>query len=147
MMSCEDGTPGAPRGVPFSYQIDRGRALVTLTYGTDQPTFAQWRAVMDAVLGDPGFLTGMAFLSDRRRLTEAPSTAMISQMAAYEYDHRAEFGACRWAVVTDQAALAEFGMARMSQAVLEGGESRIELRPFTDMDNAVRWATTGVLSD
>ena len=133
--------------MPFSYQIDRGRALVTLTYGTDQPTIAQWRGVMDAVLGDPGFLTGMAFVSDRRRLIEAPSTAMIRQMAAYEYDHREQFGTCRWAVVTDQAALAEFGMARMSQAVLEGGDSRIELRPFTDMDKAVQWATTGVLRE
>ena len=34
-------------------------------------------------------------------------------------------------------------MARMSQAMLEGGRSRITLRPFTDLDQAIRWATTG----
>ena len=27
--------------------------------------------------------------------------------------------------------------------MLEGGRSRINLRPFTDIDEAIRWATTG----
>ena len=68
---------------------------------------------------------------------------MIQMMAAYEYEHRDRFGACRWAVVTGREARAEFGMARMSQAMLEGGRSRITLRPFTDIDQPILWATTG----
>jgi hypothetical protein len=68
---------------------------------------------------------------------------MIQMMAAYEHEHRDLFGACRWAVVTAPESRAEFGMARMSQAVLEGGRSRITLRPFTDLDQAIRWARTG----
>jgi hypothetical protein len=127
----------------FTYRIDREASLVLLIYGTRQPTFDEWRAGMDALVGDPLFLTGMPIVSDRRRLIEAPTTAVIQMMAAYEYEHRDRFGACRWAVVTGPEARAEFGMARMSQAMLEGGRSRITLRPFTDLDQAIRWAATG----
>jgi hypothetical protein len=127
----------------FTYRIDRAVSLVFLIYGTRQPTFEEWREAMNALLEDPEFRTGMPIVSDRRRLGEAPTTAMIQMMAAYEYEHRDLFGACRWAVVTAPEARAEFGMARMSQAVLEGGRSRIMLRPFTDLDQAIRWVTTG----
>ena len=127
----------------FTYRIDREPSLVLLIYGTRQPTFDEWRAGMDALLGDPLFHTGMPIVSDRRRLVEAPATTVIQKMVAYEYEHRDRFGACRWAVVTGPEARAEFGMARMSQAMLEGGRSRITLRPFTDVDQAIRWAVTG----
>jgi len=127
----------------FTYRIDHYPSLVFLIYGTSQPTFDEWRAGMDALLDDPLFHTGMPIVSDRRRLVEAPTTAMLQKMAAYEYEHRDLFGDCRWAVVTGPEARAEFGMARMSQAMLEGGRSRISLRPFTDIDEATRWATTG----
>lgn len=128
----------------FTYRIDPDLSVVFLIYGTRQPTFAEWRDGMDALLADPALRMGMAIVSDRRRLTEAPSTPVIQRMVAYEYEHRDRFGECRWAVVIDPEARAEFGMARMSQAMLEGGRSRVTLRPFTDMDRAVRWATTGV---
>jgi hypothetical protein len=127
----------------FSYRIDRETSLVFLIYGTRQPTFDEWRAAMDSLLDDPLFHAGMPIVSDRRRLVEAPTTAMLQKMAAYEYEHRDLFGDCRWAVVTGPEARAEFGMARMSQAMLEGGRSRITLRPFTDIDEAIGWATTG----
>ena len=127
----------------FTYRIDPEASLVFLEYGTTQPTFDEWRAGMDALLGDPQFHAGMPIVSDRRRLGEAPTTTVIQRMVAYEYEHRDRFGACRWAVVTGPEARAEFGMARMSQAMLEGGRSRIILRPFTDLDQAIRWATTG----
>jgi hypothetical protein len=127
----------------FTYRIDRETSLVVLIYGTRQPTFDEWREAMDSMLQDPAFHTGMPVVSDRRRLAEAPTTAVIQMMAAYEYEHRDRFGPCRWAVVTGPEARAEFGMARMSQAVLEGRRSRITLRPFTDLEQAIRWATTG----
>jgi hypothetical protein len=127
----------------FTYRIDRDPSVVFLIYGTRQPAFGEWKEAMDALLRDPAFRTGMPIVSDRRRLAEAPTTAMIQMMAAYEYEHRDRFGECRWAVATNPDARAEFGMARMSQAMLEGGRSRITLRPFTDLNQAIRWATTG----
>jgi hypothetical protein len=129
---------------PFSYRIDADRALVFLVYGSSAPSFDEWRGAMDALLRDPMYRAGMAFVSDRRRLTAAPTTEMVQRMSAYESEHREQLGPCRFAVVTDPASLADFGMARMSQAVLEGNRSRIVLRPFTDMERATRWATTGV---
>lgn len=146
-MNLNDPTsPATPASEPapaFTYRVDSAASLVFLIYGKRQPTFEEWRAAMDALLGDASFHSGMPIVSDRRRLTRAPTTVMIRMMAAYEYEHRARFGACRWAVVTGRDAHAEFGMARMSQATLEGGRSRITLRPFTDIDQAILWATTG----
>jgi hypothetical protein len=136
-------TPATEPAPAFTYRVDSAASLVFLIYGKRQPTFEEWRAAMDALLGGASFHSGMPIVSDRRRLTEAPSTVMIQMMAAYEYEHRDQFGACRWAVVTAREARAEFGMARMSQAMLEGGRSRITLRPFTDIDQAILWATTG----
>jgi hypothetical protein len=135
-------TASSDQAPAFTYRIDHEASLVVLIYGTRQPTFDQWRAGIDALLDDPLFHAGMPIVSDRRRLVEAPTTAMIQMMAAYEYEHRDRFGTCRWAVVTGPEARAEFGMARMSQAMLEGGRSRITLRPFTDIHEAIRWATT-----
>ena len=136
-------TAASDQAPAFTYRIDYKPSLVFLIYGTRQPTFDEWRAGMDALLDDPLFHSGMPIVSDRRRLVGAPTTAVIQMMAAYEYEHRERFGACRWAVVTGPEARAEFGMARMSQAMLEGGRSRITLRPFTDVDEAIEWATTG----
>jgi hypothetical protein len=136
-------TAPSDRPPAFTYRIDREASLVFLVYGTTQPTFDEWRVGMDALLGDPLFHAGMPIVSDRRRLIGAPRTTVIQKMAAYEYEHRDRFGDCLWAVVTGPEARAEFGMARMSQAMLEGGRSRITLRPFTDVEQAIRWAATG----
>jgi len=136
-------TPASEPAPAFTYRVDSAASLVFLIYGMRQPTFEEWRSGMDALLADPLFHGGMPIVSDRRRLTEAPTTVVIQMMAVYEYEHRDRFGACRWAVVTGREARAEFGMARMSQAMLEGGRSRITLRPFTDIDQPILWATTG----
>src|ERR1051325_8838242 len=96
----------ASRPEPFSYRIDAERALVFLVYGPSAPSFEQWRGAMDALLRDPSYRPGMAFLSDRRQLTEPPTTEMIQRMSGYEAEHREQLGPCRFAVVTDPAALA-----------------------------------------
>jgi hypothetical protein len=123
---------------PFTYRLDRVRSIVFLEYGTAQPTAAEWCAVMDELLVDRHFRPGMPAISDRRQLQEAPVTSTLQEMARYVGARRDAFGAARWAVVT--ATPAEYGMVRMAAVLFEGAGSQIELRAFTDADEAVAWA-------
>lgn len=133
----------AATSAPFSYAIDVERGLVFLVYGIEQPTGDEWCAVMDDLRADPLFRTPMHLVSDRRRLMRAPTTQTIEQMSAYVGRHRADFGRCRWAIVTREDALAEYGMVRKARVHFEAAGSEIDLRPFHDMEQAIRWATTG----
>ena len=124
---------------PFTYRIDRERAVVFLEYGEQQPTAKEWCAVMDDLIVDRHFRPGMPLVSDRRRLAEPPTTSTLQEMARYVGVRRDAFGSTRWAIVT--ATPAEYGMVRMGSVLFEGAGSRIELQPFTEMETAIAWAT------
>jgi hypothetical protein len=132
-------TTGA--SAPFTYRIDVDRGLVFLIYGNRQPTTSEWCAVMDALLGDAQYRAGMNLVSDRRHLVDAPTTGTLQQMASYVGRNAERIGTARWAIVTGTPA--EYGMVRMGEVLFASAGSHIELRPFVDMDAALRWATTG----
>jgi hypothetical protein len=124
---------------PFTYRIDRARGIVFLEYGQIQPSATEWCAVMDELVADPDFRPGLPFVSDRRRLGEAPTTNTLRAMAEYVGKRRDDFGPARWAIVTGTPA--EYGMVRMGEVLFGSAGSLIHLRPFTDMDEATAWAT------
>jgi hypothetical protein len=125
---------------PFTYRIDVELGVIFLQFGTEQPSFEAWRAAIDALIADPAFRPGLNLVSDRRRLTDAPTTSTLERMASYVGSRRDTFGRCRWAIVTDPQALAEYGMVRMGEVLFRAAGSDIELQPFTEMDAAIRWA-------
>jgi hypothetical protein len=129
----------------MTYDIDRDRGVVFIRFGERQPSLVEWRSVMDDILKNPAFRTGLAFVSDRRFVEGVPSTAMVRLMSGYAEEHRDEFGACRFAVVTPAEKPVQYGMTRMMQTTLEIANSPLNLRLFTDMDEAIRWATTATV--
>jgi hypothetical protein len=128
---------------PLTYHIDSARSVVLLIYGEQQPTFDQWRSVMDELLRDPLFRPGLHLLSDRRRLCEASTTRMIENMSHYVAARRDRFGRGRWAIATGTPA--EYGMVRMAEVLFETVGSHVTLRAFTNFDEAERWALVGCL--
>jgi hypothetical protein len=126
---------------PLTYHIDPARNVVLLNYGEHQPTFEQWRSVMDQLLRDPLFKPGLHLLSDRRRLCEAPTTRMVESMSHYVGARRERFGKGRWAIATGTPA--EYGMVRMAEVLFEAVGSHMTLRAFTNFDEAERWALVG----
>jgi hypothetical protein len=93
---------------------------------------------MDALLDDPLFHTGMPIVSDRRRLVEAPTTAVIQMMAVQATG--TAIGSAPAGGPRDWPGSAR----RVRDGSYESGDagrrtSRINLRPFTDIDEAIRW--------
>ena len=102
--------------------------------------------MLDRVRADPAFRRGMPLVSDRRRLGATAMTPnTLHAMTAYARLHREDFASARWAIVLVPAAEAEYGMIRMAGALFEAAQTTIDVRPFTDLDQAVRWVTAGAV--
>ena len=130
-----------PRGVsPMSltYSIDPAAGVVELRYFGRQD-FAEWSAVMYAILEDPAFAEGYGFLSDRRLVSEVPTTDFVQATLTFLRTHQARLGARRWAAIVNDAA--SYGMGRMAQQLGEALPFPIEI--FTDAGRAHRWVREG----
>lgn len=125
--------------MPLQYQIDISRSLIYLT-ATDPLTFTDWQATLDAVLADPCFTTGFAFLSDRRQVFNDKSMEDLPKMAGYLRLHARQLGSCRWAVVVPVDAKVAHGWAVVASELVDGS-TEIEPAVFTDVDAAAAWAT------
>lgn len=124
-----------PRIGPIEYVIDRARRFVTLTSHGD-PTTEQWRAALEAAVADPEFQPGFGFLSDRRAVSEPPSSSFVREAARYLSERSDVFAGARWAVLVDTAV--GYGMARMGQAHVSDGLG-MEVEIFRDRQKAVDW--------
>jgi hypothetical protein len=121
----------------LSYSIDTMLGVVTLTFYA-QPTFEEWRSVVQELLADPAYKPGTSILSDRRQLPDAKepvATATVHRMAEFVGQAHREFR--RWAVVVRPTQLGEYGMARMYGMLVE--RHNVLLRTFTDFDAAMTW--------
>ncbi len=117
----------------LTYSIDTRARLVRLHY-TGNPSFEEWESTVTAVLRDPDYRPGFAFLADRRHL-ESPTADYIRSIIDFIKDHPAEFAGGRWTVVVGGPA--SYGMVRMAQALGEG--IPVPIQVFTDIDEAERW--------
>jgi hypothetical protein len=122
----------------LSYSIDPVARVVEFHY-TGSPDFAEWSAVMEAILADPAFHPGYGFLTDRRFVSEAPTTEYVQNVMAFLRKHQAAIGPARWAAVVSGPA--SYGMVRMAQHL--GSELPFQIQVFTDEVMARRWLEEG----
>jgi len=123
-------------GNPLAYEIDPRAGRVHVTYGT-QPTFDQWAATMERIIGDPQYETGFGFLLDRSRVTRPASTDYIHRMVNFIESCADRNGDARWALLVVD--LGSFGMARMAELLSLSGK----IRAFFIMEEAKTWLATG----
>jgi hypothetical protein len=118
----------------LSYQIDRTEGIVFIV-GPDPTTPAELATFLEALVHDPGFHVGDAFLRDRRGLP-APTADMVhavmATMAAVP-----ELRRSRFAIIVAADDPANFGMMRMAQILGSGMPLEIEL--FSDEAEARKW--------
>jgi len=122
----------------LTYSIDPVAGVVELRY-SGRYDFAEWSSVMHAILRDPAFGAGYCFLSDRRLVSEAPSTDFVQGTLGFLKTHQALLRATRWAAIVSDAA--SYGMGRMAQQLGESLPFPIEI--FTDAGRARRWLREG----
>ena len=130
--------PAESLSMSLTYSIDPAAGVVELRYFGRQD-FAEWSAVMYAILEDPAFAEGYGFLSDRRLVSEVPTTDFVQATLTFLRTHQARLGASRWAAIVNDAA--SYGMGRMAQQLGEALPFPIEI--FTDPGRAHRWVREG----
>lgn len=105
-------------------------------FGLEGPmSFDEWEQVVDTALQDPRRRPGR-ILSDRRRMSGAPSTAFVEQIVHFFERRKDALGPTRWAVLTaDHDAV--YGMVRMAQVLAE--PTPVEVEAFTQLGPAIAW--------
>ncbi len=118
----------------ITYSIDESEGIVRVVHHAEQE-FREWAAVMDAILVDPRYRPGMGFLVDRRAVgpLETPQLHRIVSFMGSRLDDG--FADTSWAIVV--GGTADFGMARMSQALAADHPTVIEV--FHDEEAALAW--------
>lgn len=122
----------------LTYYIHPERALVVVTR-SERVGAEAWEAFLSALVGDPAYARGYAFLEDRRALRELPTRSEVERASRWIQDHGVALGATRWAIVVSEASPAAFGMARVREALTSG--TQVQVRAFTDYDAALAWTT------
>ena len=126
--------PATAMQTVISHEINTDRNLATLTI-KGSPSFAEWRSAVSELLDDPDFRPGMAILSDRREIQEAPDRSFIERMVDFLEQNAPRLEGSSWALVA--ASPADFGMLRMLSIIAE--RTRVPVRAFRDYEAALAW--------
>jgi hypothetical protein len=117
------------------YSIDSRRRRIKVT-ATCQPTYAEFSALLGAVVRDAAFEPGDDILWDRRSYTDVPSREYIEQIVGWWQRHLPQLGNGHVANVVPEGLTAAYGMARMAELL---GKPEGHLRAFNDLGDAIRW--------
>jgi hypothetical protein len=98
--------------------------------------YAEWEAVMLAILADPRYRAGMSLLADHRAQRSILREG-IARRGIFVERNSGVLAGSRCAVVTSPGF--NFGMARMAEVLMEGG--KIEFGAFVEIDEARAWLT------
>ena len=82
--------------MPVSWRILRS---VVFLESTGKPTFAEWRAAVDAFLADADYRPGMSVVHDWREAQDVHSPIEIQKRAAYTAGRLSSSHSTRWALV------------------------------------------------
>ena len=120
--------------------IDTRSRVALIVWPDEEPRLQAWLAEFERVLSHPQFEPDFGIVSDRRALTMTPRAdfvrAFIESVAASASAGRFRG---RWATVVAPSELAVYGMGRMTE--LLGDQHRLVYRVFTEIDEALRWAS------
>jgi hypothetical protein len=122
----------------LSYSIDPMNHIVEFHF-MGSPSFEEWVSVIYAVLSDRSFQPGYGFLSDRRGMSNLPTTEDVRSVIGFLRKHYTAIGARRWAILVSDTA--SYGMGRMTQQL--GHELPFPIEVFTDEAKARRWLSEG----
>ena len=122
----------------LSYSIDPMNHIVEFHF-MGSPSFEEWVLVIYAVLSDRSFQSGYGFLSDRRGMSDLPTTEEVRSVIGFLRKHYTAIRARRWAILVSDTA--SYGMARMTQQL--GHELPFPIEVFTDEAKARRWLSEG----
>lgn len=119
-----------------TYRISDEERIVYLTT-VGESTFPEWRDAMLAVLSDPAYQRGMGFLSDRRQQTGVPDPEFAREAAQFLMQHSEEMEGCRWAAISEDAAV--IGVQRIFTVLADA--TGVTAQAFGSYEEAHAWLT------
>lgn len=122
--------------MPLTYRIDPLEGLVTIA--GDYADAASWQALLAAIARDPAFRPGLCFLRDLRSSHNPVSVPMVVAIIAVVKEFWTPLGVRRAAIVTGPGTDAP---AMVAHALADDND--LQLRAFTQYDEAVQWLREG----
>jgi len=123
--------------VPVTLEIRRNTLILTLM----DNSAGELAQTIATAMSDLRFTVGTSMVLDVRLSTENPSTRDFCEWAHWLALQRAKGLSSRTAIVVDQKYEHQLGLA-LTAAVYFDNEG-MDLRTFTDLDEAIQWLATG----
>jgi len=120
----------------FPYWIDSAHHVVRIGYAAPL-TVARLAATLRAVRKDAAFAADLGWVIDHRSAPDAPSVSYVEGVVHSLEGLRPLLAQVRWATVVDPAAAAAYGMARMTELLLDN--RGLAGRTCTSLDEAITW--------
>lgn len=98
-----------------------------------EPSFAEWKTAMEAVLKNPSFAEDFVIVLDRTKIPGSPSNDYVSRKAYYIDEKNGRYSRVRWAVIASSPV--SFGMSRMAEHLVRSDS----MRTFHSLDDAMSW--------
>jgi hypothetical protein len=124
------------------YRIHAGTGLVVLQ-NEGVLSYQDWEMAVREALAGSGRGGIRRILSDRRKMAGSYRPGMSEQVVEFFRLNAAQLGDLQWAVLVPDRPVAQQSVqlaAQMSQG------TRVRVKPFTDLDEALRWLL-GVYED
>jgi hypothetical protein len=121
--------------INWSMESRNNVTFVTVVYESCAPSLDKWIYVVEEIIKDDRYRTGMGFVLDRRKVSAVSSADDVKGALRYITSHMQHFKGSRWAVL--QSNLASFGMVRMGQILSEN--LPITVKIFENLDEAKNW--------
>lgn len=133
LTSDDDTSDGA------AIQVEPARRRAVITWPAGVPVFNPWMTTMERLLADPEFKPEFAVISDWRAAT-GPDQAYVNAFLVFcQSIRRARRLTGRWATVISAMTADQSSLGRTAE--LQASESGSETRVFTDLDDALAWAS------
>ena len=112
----------------------------TITWAPGVPVFKPWMSTIEQLLSDPEFKPDFAVISDWRSATGSPDQAFVDAFLSFcQSVRRARRLTGRWATVIAVPSGDPSGVSRTAE--LLANESGSDSRVFTNLDEALAWAS------
>lgn len=124
----------------LTYTIDPIRRIVTIA--GEYADAGEWRVILEAILGDPGYAPGCGFIRDLRHARRPVDGPAVMRIIAVVREFWPYLRPTRAAIVTPRDLDAP---ALMAHALAD--EQHLPLRAFTSHDAAEAWVREGGTRD
>jgi hypothetical protein len=133
-------TPDDDAGDGATIQVEPAQRRVVITWAPGVPVFNPWMTTVERLLSHPDFKPEFSVVSDWRAATGSPDQTFVDSFLVFcQSIRRARHLTGRWAIVIAAPTTEQSSLGRTAE--LLASQSGSETRVFTNLDDALAWAS------